>query len=161
MALSKKGFTLIEIVLALAVIAALGLMIAPAFSKNEQRALEKFALELRADFRYAAKMSVINGRSYSIRFYLEENYYTITSVTPHNRKEELVKRVQPNSIFFKSILLNGGLSTVTYSISGTLSSGAGKVTFGDKEHTMILSVLPVTGRVAVYTEKVDEENRIY
>ena len=79
---SKKGFTLLELTVALAILIIAAAGVFAATRHTERRALEHASLTLQADLRYAQRRSMLEGRSFGVFFEPARNRYSVVSVSP-------------------------------------------------------------------------------
>jgi len=78
----SKGFTLLELVIALAVISIISGGVFFAFRPTQQRNLQNASLQLQADLRYAQRRAIIEGRRFGVAFDLTANNYRIVAENP-------------------------------------------------------------------------------
>ncbi|MCL2405721.1 MAG: GspH/FimT family pseudopilin [Defluviitaleaceae bacterium] len=81
---NNGGFTLLELVIALAIIVVISSGIFLAFRQPSRTALDQAMLQLQADMRYAQRMAVISGQQHAIHFDRANNMYRIMSLYPDN-----------------------------------------------------------------------------
>ena len=111
----RKGFTLIELVIVLGVIAILGASAMATSRGIQRRTLASASATLKADFRWAQRMALIEGRRWEIRFDRDNNRYFIRS---HERDRSYVVYLP------KGVEIDHSTHTfLEYLPRGTVSSG--------------------------------------
>lgn len=149
---SSYGFTLIELVVVLSVIAILGTGTLTTARGLQRRTLDNTSRTLQADMRRAQRMALIEGRRWQVRFYECNTRYSILS-PPGARPDRIYTVDLPSGVRFDVL----GSRAVEYLPRGSLG-GAGGVE-GGTGFTMVLTsgpfeqeitVLPVSGRVRVF-----------
>ena len=78
----KGGFTLLELIIALAIIVIATSGVFLAFRQPERRALENASRQLQADIRYIQRRAIAEGRQFAIFLEPGENGYRITYYNP-------------------------------------------------------------------------------
>ena len=78
----NKGLTLIELVIALAMLVILTGSVAGSFRLLDRRALNDASLTLQADMRFAQRMAMIEGRRWGILFNRRDSEYIIYHLDP-------------------------------------------------------------------------------
>ncbi len=150
----RSGVTLIEVVI---VIALMSVVSAIAYGFGESlnyHTLKNFAIELCDDLRFAAQISIIDGIPTEV--YFENSSYTLRNITDDEYQHYVFKTVDYADIR----LTRNGLNTIRYTPSGTLERGAQTVNITYKNKTLVLTVIPASGRVAVYSDYANKV-RIY
>lgn len=74
-----KGFTLVELVIVLGIIALIGTTAVATSRGIQRRTLNNASMALKADFRWAQRMALIEGRRWEVRFDRENHRYFIRS----------------------------------------------------------------------------------
>ena len=145
----KKGFTLVELVIVAGIVAFIGATTVAVSSNLQRRTLENAALALQADMRRAQRMAMLEGIRWRVEFCLENNSYTIRSMT---RDANRYVVYLPNGVVFEYF----PRAFVDYLPRGTLGGGGGfgtgtgfSMTLRNGRHTQRMTVLPVTGRIAL------------
>jgi len=77
------GFTLLELLITMAVIMIVSGGVFLTFRQPDRRALDSAMLQLQADARYAQRRALVSGQTYGIIFSRAENMYRIMSVEPN------------------------------------------------------------------------------
>ena len=77
----KGGFTLLELIITLAIIMIVSSGVFVAHRQSERRALENASLQLQADIRYAQRRAVIDGQQVNLLFDFRANMYRILLVS--------------------------------------------------------------------------------
>lgn len=142
----QKGYTLIEVIIAFFIIIMLSSIVITSFTSVSRRQLNRAALELQADLRYAQNMALQEGTAYSIMFFVQNNsyiirrmengrYVTIKEVNLQN-VEILNTTATNNTVIFSSKGTTANPCTVNlhndnYRVSLTISLGAGRVLIQD------------------------------
>jgi len=79
---AEKGFTLLEVVIALAIITIISGGIFLVVRQSPRRALHNASLQLQADMRYAQRRAIMEGRRFGIEFNTARNRYRIMATNP-------------------------------------------------------------------------------
>ena len=105
-----KGYTLLELVIVLAVIAAItgGIMLSA--RSADRIALQQASYALQADFRFAQRMALTEGRRWGIQFDILGNQYHI--FTP-----ERIFNVETER-YYRTVPLSGGVELVNTNATG-------------------------------------------
>ena len=135
----ERGFSLIELVLALGILVILSAGLFIVTSRNCHRVLHNVSVQLQADLRYAQRRSIIEGRRHSIIFDLaNQRYHIITNDVPgpirtvYMPSQVSLSRVSAQNsraTFLPRGTISGGftvvLTTENYmqTITGTVSGG--------------------------------------
>jgi len=77
-----KGFTLLELIIALAVIAIVSGGLFIVFRQTPRSALENASLQLQADLRYVQRRAIIEGRRFRLQLNSLNNGYYISFLNP-------------------------------------------------------------------------------
>lgn len=145
----KNGFTLIELVIVLGLLAALGTVSLVTVRVIERRTLDAASRTLQADMRRAHRMALIEGSRWRVQFYETRRRYTIRPM--HCVSGRIYIVYLPPGVEFDYLPRH----IVDFLPRGTLSSpgwGAGtgfSMDLRKNRYVQRLTVLPVTGRVAV------------
>lgn len=110
-----KGFTLIELVIVLGVIAVLGTTALATARSMQRRTLYTAARTLQADMRKAQRMAVIEGRRWGVRFSMDYGRYDVYS-TPRWDADHFYRIYLPSGVEFQSL----GRTTMEYLPRGTV-----------------------------------------
>ena len=78
----RSGFTLLELIIALALIVIVSSGVFLAFRQSDRRALHNASLMLQADLRYAQRRAMIEGRRVGVIFEPGLNRYRVVSTNP-------------------------------------------------------------------------------
>jgi prepilin-type N-terminal cleavage/methylation domain-containing protein len=116
--ISVCGLTLVELVIALALMAVASAGVLLSVRAYERSALRSASLMLQADLRYAQRMAVIEGRRFGILFDIAENRYFIQSSQP---REDIKTVPLPDGVILAST--NAPASYVGYLPRGTGTHG--------------------------------------
>ncbi|MCL2398938.1 MAG: type II secretion system GspH family protein [Defluviitaleaceae bacterium] len=118
----SAGFTLIELVIVLGIVAILGSATLITSRSIERRTLTNAALALQADFRHAQRMALIESRRWQVVFSLDYNRYVVRpSPTLQNRASLSYTVYLPHGVRINYI--NANANTVVYLPRGTINSG--------------------------------------
>lgn len=79
---AQNGFTLLELIITLAVIIVVSGSVFLAFRQPDRRVLENASLQLQADLRYAQRRALIGGRQYGVLFEPAHNRYRVMAFFP-------------------------------------------------------------------------------
>jgi len=111
-----RGFTLIELAVALAVMAAAVSVAALSLRQSDRRALNDASRTIQADLRLAQRMAMIEGRRWGVMFDRLENRYYVY----HHLPRTTVKTVDvPNGALIREI----SHTELVYTPRGTASTG--------------------------------------
>jgi len=147
----ESGITLLELIIALALILIVSAGLSAPMSRSEQRALNKASLQLQADIRFAQHMAVIEGRRYYVVFNPERRSYSLG--TSRIRADETI--FLENGVSFDEDRGIGGNNFpenwLAFTPQGTLSRQAGTVYLRAGRFRQDVTVLVGTGRTAVFT----------
>ncbi len=95
----KNGLTLIELVIALAVVSIITAGAALSFRLADRRVLYNTSLVLQADLRYAQRMSMIEGQRYGIEF--DQRSYAIFKLAK-NMPRTIIRTVElPDGVEYR------------------------------------------------------------
>lgn len=138
----RVAFTLIEIVLVLALIGILLTMVMPniEYFKTLEQNLE--IREFKRDIMWARNKAIIEARLYEVKFYHEENYYTIRAST-----SLLIKKK-----YFKSGIRLGThyeVQKVIFRPNGSVSNARSVNFFDRNDNKFILTITPVRGLIKI------------
>ena len=142
----QKGFTLMEVAIALSIMSIASGIVMASFAFFERRQLHSAAVELQLSLRYAQNMALQEGARHSIVFFpqnnsymlrrMDDNFYaTVRQVQVENARILSVTAVN-NTVSFTPRGTTGSASTITlqsnrYSVNLTVSLGAGRVLIHD------------------------------
>jgi len=149
----ESGFTLIELVLVLGIIAIMSAGAIMSIQANANRALENASLALQADIRYIQRRSITEGQRYRIIFELESNRYSIYLVGANPSSHEVIRTVYlRNGVFLYSttFLASQNLPPrIEFLPRGTPSPRGGNVRLSNGRFSQTIYVTPTTGRVRI------------
>ena len=93
----QRGFSLLELLIALAIIMIITGSTFLVVRQSARRALQDASIMLQADIRYVQRRSIIEGRSYGIRFFLPYRYDVVVFHSPRHdtdlRVDEVIRTV--------------------------------------------------------------------
>lgn len=145
--MENKGFTLIEIIVTLTIIAVISAVCIPSISYMHELCLKSDANNLVADIRYTKTLTVINGYEHKITF--DNNGYKIVNDTNAIIKSHSFS----SSVIFEDNELSRGSSKVkymSYNIDGTpQESGSIILANTNGKNKIKISIVPITGRVKI------------
>jgi len=141
----NKGFTLLELLIALAIISIVSGGIFLAFRQSPRHNLESAVLQLQADIRYAQRRAIIEGQRVDVHIDLMENRYRIRLHGPNGIET------------IRTIYLQNGVSilqTNTVRIEflprGTpRGESPGTVELINGRYRQYLTIIPSGGRVRI------------
>ena len=140
----NRGFTIIELLVALALVTIVSSGIFMVFRQTPQQVTLNAALQLQADLRYAQRRAIIEGRRVAVEFDIAAQMYRIVIV---NTSEEIRRVYLHNSI---RISHNIRGYRIEYLPRGTVSgTGSSTISLTIGLHTEQLTITPATGRVAI------------
>ena len=114
----RQGFTLIELIVVLGIIAVLGGTVMGTARGMQRRTLQTASLTLQVDLRYAQRMALVEGRRWRVQFDQLNNRYTIRAMSGPPAETRTVYLPQGVEIYF----LNAPNARVEYLPRGTISS---------------------------------------
>ena len=150
-ACSRSGFTLIELVIVLGIVAALGITTVTIARGLERRTLNYVTQTLQADIRHAQRMALIEGRRWQVVFNVDGNRYYIRSFPwrdPGNSRSVYL----PQGVEFAYLGRHNAEFLPRGTLAGTqFAAGAGfSMEMRTRSFRRRITVLPVTGRVELY-----------
>ena len=90
---TRSGFTLLELIIALAVIMIVTGGVFLALRQPERRHLQNASLQLQADIRYVQRRSIAEGRRFGIRLDRGANNYQVATFCYNNNVDEVIRVV--------------------------------------------------------------------
>ncbi len=146
---NKKGVTLIELIIFLAVLLILASIIAPSVESVKKRSLMSAAQQLKSDIRYAQKLAIKDTSPYEVSFFKQENQYGIYAT---NADKPPIKRVfLPKDVTIKFI--NASNNVIGFASPIGTVSGACTITLACDHYAVDITVAVGSGRVKVYDIK--------
>lgn len=148
--ISLNGFTLIELVIVIGIIAIAGASTAAASRGIQRRTLQNASLAIQADMRRAQRMALMEGRRWRVQFEERYNRYSIGPI-PRDPNRLYIMYL-PRGVYFEYL----PRSSVDYLPRGTLGgTGFGTGTgftmdLRSGRYMQRMTILPVTGRVTVF-----------
>jgi type II secretory pathway pseudopilin PulG len=141
----EGGFTVIEVIISLAVSVILLGVVANPQPRRQQRELYAASLQLQSDIRLAQQNALLQGKTYSMAFY--SNYYDmgVSLASPTERRS-----------YGDGVVINThkrSLDEITFTKRGTPNGMGGTVSLMCGAYTQDITILPGTGRVTVKTIK--------
>ena len=151
---TKKGITLLELVIVLGIFSILGGTVFSAAQAIQRRNLNNASLTIQADIRRAQRMAVIEGRAWRITFDVEHNRYSVaylrSAAAVIDTSSECEWIYLPSGVEFKRM----PVTSVGFLPRGTLSGGVSGSGFTmhlqTRQYAQKLTILPVTGRVRIF-----------
>ncbi|MCD4831221.1 MAG: GspH/FimT family protein [Anaerohalosphaeraceae bacterium] len=152
-----KGFTLIEIIIVVVILAIISLVAVPMFSSAASSQVRAAANMIVSDIEYAKSMAITSGVNYSVVFDTTAESYKIvdanSNVIAHPVRigsdyefnfagDSRLSEVDIQSVDFDS------LSFVKFNYLGSPDDG-GTVTLAAGDYTMVINVENVTGYVSI------------
>ncbi len=143
----KKGYTLIELMLAVSIVGLLGLIIVPkTVNFLPDFNLEGEARKMMAKIREAQQLSIAKRELYQLEFDSDLEQYLIRYVAT------------PQPVIVETVRLGGNIeiqsttfsqNTVEFNFFGAPDAGGDIVLMNSKGQTMTVSITPATGRVTI------------
>ena len=143
----QKGLTLIELVIALSIIAILSGAAIGTVRGLQRRSLQNASMAFQADMRHAQRMALTEGRRWRITFDDVYNRYSVGHV-----RSVLDTADRPPWIYLPAGVRFSHLPQLTSEFlpRGTLSGGGFTMYLRSGQYEQRLTVLPVTGRVRIW-----------
>ena len=152
-----RGFTLIEILLVIVILAIAGVTTIPMLSSGASMQIRSAANMIAADLEYAKSMAISRGQDYSVVFLTGSDNYRIEdqggNVIPHPVKKGFDYEInfsndsRLNKVDIVSAGFGGGY-TVTFNCLGSPDNG-GTIGLNANGITATITVEPVTGYISV------------
>ena len=140
----RKGFTLLELSIVLAVIAIFTGGIFVVFRQSPRSALENASLQLRADMRYAQRRAIIDGQRIDIMLEPAHNRYRVRVVG--GSWEEIRVVYFQDGVRLRGTNISG--NNVEFLPRGTIN-GAGRIYLDNGRYSLYLTTLVSSGRVRI------------
>jgi len=164
--MNHKAFTIIEILIVVALLAIAGMMVVPMMSSAASIQIDSAANMIAADLEYAKSMAISRGQNFSVVFDAAAEAYQIKdqtgSVIPHPVKKGFNYTVnfQSDSRLNKVKILSAdfdGTDTVTFDYLGSPYNGkspptalnSGVISLQAAGVTKTIRVEPVTGYISI------------
>jgi len=139
---SKKGITLLELTLALGILAIVSVGITLGITSINRRALANASLQLQADIYYAQRRAIMEGVRYRVIFEAVDGRYRIRNVATG---EDVRTVYLPQRVIVHTNLPH---NQVDFLPRGT-ASDAGRITLLDRRYQQNLTINVSGGRVAI------------
>ena len=161
----ERGFSLIEMTLAVIVIGIMAVISVPRIMKTDKRIVHTATRQIVADMRYARGLAVANSRRYRVRFNWDGVIYTSYDIfwVDYLSVEHIAKTMEITDEVSCTLPLGGGddweISFTRFGsaeVGGTLINGD-IVLIGLEGYTQKIAVIGATGMVRNYIPIVAEE----
>lgn len=159
------GFTLIEIIAVVVILAIAALIAVPAFSGASEMQVKSAADKLAADIEYAKSMSVTTQKTHRVTFSVSGSSYDVRDMSTNTVINDPVVNAPftvtygPNSrlsaVTIQSAVFGGGTSVqfdatgTPRDSSGTALAASGSVVLRASGRTYTVRVEPITGYVSI------------
>ena len=145
----RRGFTLIELVLVLTITTAVLSMGISSFVSVEKQYLKKAAEDLRSDLRTMQRLSMAEGKSYTLRFLVNADTTTNQyEISYFDMGEKILKIVTlPKGVTLLDT--NAREYKISYTRRGTISGGGCSVILRNENYNVALTLTPASGRVSI------------
>ena len=140
----KAGFTLVELVIAIGIMAFAGGALFAGSRGIQRRTLNNASLALQADIRRVQRMALIEGRRWRIQFYKDFNRYSIHSV-PRSLAEHIYTVYLPRGVEIDFLTHHH----LDYLPRGTVSSGF-SIHLRSRQYVQRLTATVSAGRIAIF-----------
>ena len=146
---SKKGISLLELVIALGILSILGATAFGAAQGIQRRNLTNASLILQAEIRRAQRMSVIEGRQWRLIFDVEYNRYSVgylrsaAAILDTSTERQWV--YLPSGVEFRDVP-----ASVGFLPRGTLSGSGFTMHLQSRQYSQRLTIHPISGRVNIF-----------
>lgn len=159
------GFTLIEIIAVVVILAIAAMIAIPAFSGASEMQLKSAADKLAADIEYAKSLAVTTQKVHRVTFNVNAKSYDIRDMSTNTIVTDPVRKApftvayptdaRLSSVTLQSATFGGGASIqfdatgTPQNSGGTALSANGTVVLAAKGQTFTIVVAPVTGYVSI------------
>ena len=149
----KKGFTLIELVLVIAITGILAVSVVTISIQHKSAYIDIASKKMRSDIEHARGLAMMKkGTTYGVFFNVAGNSYTVYQGTNATPVADPLTKANLVETFSKwsGVHLTGSNYTVEFNSVGAPSTGGGgSVQVTDGTTTKTLSVTAVTGKVSL------------
>lgn len=151
---SQRGFTLLEIILVLAIIATASVLVAPSFGGFEARTFDTQLRQARSLLNYARRTAVVSGQASTVSFSVipvdeieqpdsEESYISLSNIVAQWNGAGVSLRFRDSTD--REIRIDETTEVTFYPEGG---STGGMLLFAQADQTGIINIDPFTGRVS-------------
>ena len=144
----QKGFTLIELVIVLAIMAILSGTTLATARGIQRRTLNNTSLSIQADLRRAQRLALIEGRRWRVNFDIENNRYFMHPM-PRNFGDHVYTVYLPRGVEIDHITAPQSRTFLEYLPRGTASSGFG-IHLRNGPYLQRLTATVSAGRIAIF-----------
>jgi len=142
----RKGFTLLELVIALMIISIISGGLFLTFRQSPRQHLENASLQLQADIRYAQRRAIIEGRRVDVFISVIGNYYRVRLLDGPSGIEIIRTVHTQNGVH----IMQSNVERIIYYPRGTPSGvSPGTIELRNGRYRQHLTILPSGGRVRI------------
>ncbi|WP_058485245.1 prepilin-type N-terminal cleavage/methylation domain-containing protein [Defluviitalea phaphyphila] len=141
----ENGFTVIELLVVLTIVAIVGCIVAPSFDILEKISLKNAANELKMNIIHTQHQAIKNNKRYFIKFLNENNVYTIS----HGLLDSIDKKIQLHSDIKMGQMAFTYPKQIIFTPKGTVAS-SGHIWLETEKFKVKITVAVGTGKVNIY-----------
>jgi len=146
-----RGFTLLQLVLTVAVLGILGMSVVSITGTPQRVNLDAAAREVQSDIRYAQQNAMMTGTTSGVSFVSGGAYTVYQSTTATPLKSPLTKQdmVLTLSAKYPTVAISGSYVVQFNSFGAPTTGGGSSVTLTAGSYSKVIAVTANTGRVTI------------